>query len=136
MCLSRLILRLRMCLRRWNCQRRKRPSKRAVSTVHHWVRGRCYYCLASLGAVEKRKNRWEVEHLVSWSRGGDDDLTNLTASCFSCNKRKGARSPLAMFHLLGIRPRCRFVDLHQNRMCMADSWHAHSLYCWRHFFSI
>lgn len=32
----------------------------------------------------------ELEHIIPLSKGGTDDLDNLTTSCFECNRGKGA----------------------------------------------
>lgn len=31
----------------------------------------------------------EIDHIIPISKGGDDDLENLTTSCFECNRGKG-----------------------------------------------
>ena len=31
----------------------------------------------------------ELDHIIPRSKGGDDDLENLTTSCFECNRGKG-----------------------------------------------
>jgi HNH endonuclease len=35
-----------------------------------------------------------TDHIEPWGSGGEDDWTNLTASCISCNSSKGTQSLL------------------------------------------
>ena len=37
-----------------------------------------------------QRNRLEINHIVSRSRGGSDRVINLTLACRSCRERKGA----------------------------------------------
>lgn len=41
----------------------------------------CQYCGAKGGKLE-------VDHIIPFSRGGSDDLSNLTTSCRRCNRQK------------------------------------------------
>ena len=45
----------------------------------------CSYC-GSIGV------RLECDHVMPVSRGGSDEMSNLVTACFSCNRRKGART--------------------------------------------
>ncbi|MEU7200102.1 HNH endonuclease signature motif containing protein [Streptomyces sp. NPDC045470] len=63
----------------------------AVLTAHD---GRCVYCLAPSQVKD---------HVVPFSRGGDDDLRNLTPACNACNETKGYRTPLE-FAVLTLHP--------------------------------
>ena len=44
----------------------------------------CAYC-------GTRGGRLECDHIVPVSRGGGNDLENLTTACFSCNRSKGTK---------------------------------------------
>lgn len=44
----------------------------------------CQYCGAAGPKVEL-----EVDHKIPVSRGGTDDIDNLTTACFKCNRGKG-----------------------------------------------
>lgn len=46
---------------------------------------RCAYCGATPPAL------LECDHIVPLSRGGSNDLDNLTTACRACNRAKGAR---------------------------------------------
>lgn len=48
--------------------------------------GRCVYCGAQL-----RPEAMHVDHVVAFSRGGPTRLSNLVASCKTCNLKKGAK---------------------------------------------
>lgn len=50
----------------------------------------CSYCGGKAEAVD---------HIVALSRGGDNDWTNLTAACRSCNSRKATKKMLFMASL-------------------------------------
>jgi len=41
----------------------------------------CAYC-SQVGGI------LEVDHIIAFSKGGDDDLSNLTTSCRKCNRQK------------------------------------------------
>lgn len=44
----------------------------------------CHYCGSTSGP-------FDCDHVYPLSRGGTNDLSNLVASCFSCNRSKGAK---------------------------------------------
>jgi hypothetical protein len=46
----------------------------------------CRYC-------GERGGRLECDHILPVSRGGTDDLQNLTTACFACNRSKRAKTP-------------------------------------------
>lgn len=48
----------------------------------------CSYCLQP-GATT-------VDHVLPVARGGDHSLDNLVLACFTCNRSKGAQTPLEM----------------------------------------
>jgi len=50
----------------------------------------CQYC--GTKSTSKKKVRLEVDHVIPVSKGGSDQLTNLTLACHICNKHKGALS--------------------------------------------
>ena len=41
------------------------------------------------GAVFPPHMKMEVDHILPWSLGGDDSLTNLQSTCMICNRTKG-----------------------------------------------
>ena len=49
----------------------------------------CSYC-GNFGTETKDKenNTWEIDHIIPVSRGGTNDLHNLTKACQNCNKSK------------------------------------------------
>lgn len=46
--------------------------------------GRCAYCGAS--------RELQIDHLLPVSRGGGDEIQNLTLACVDCNKKKGTQT--------------------------------------------
>jgi hypothetical protein len=67
------------------------PVRRFLAAlVAFWGR-RCVYC-------GLRADRLEVEHIVPVTRGGTDDLTNLTLACPTCNRRKGRQTAAEFGH--------------------------------------
>lgn len=48
----------------------------------------CTYCGADL-----REQTPHIDHVIPFSRGGSDEPSNLAASCGTCNRRKGNRTP-------------------------------------------
>lgn len=49
--------------------------------------GRCYHCGGALHPISD----FEVDHLHPRAQGGGNEITNLVASCRSCNRSKGAK---------------------------------------------
>ncbi len=47
---------------------------------------KCVFCGRSSKKVEL-----EVDHIVPFSKGGSNDISNLQTLCFDCNRGKGAR---------------------------------------------
>jgi YD repeat-containing protein len=52
---------------------------------------RCQYCGTELGPKSGRPNSYEADHRVPYSRGGPSTPANLTPSCRTCNRSKGAQ---------------------------------------------
>lgn len=49
--------------------------------------GYCYHCGVAIHPIRD----FEVDHLHPRSKGGDNEITNLVASCSRCNRSKGAK---------------------------------------------
>lgn len=68
-----------------------------LGPVRHLLResqgNTCFYCDSRLGA------RFDIDHVLPWSRSGCDDLANLVAACEACNRQKSDLLP-APHHLL------------------------------------
>jgi len=69
---------------RWNAEQ--------IQQVWNRTNGKCYFCQKSLGKLQNRHGRWEMEHIQPISKGGTNDLHNIVASCCSCNRKKGTKS--------------------------------------------
>ena len=55
--------------------------------VIHRDNATCQYCGA-------QPDNLDVDHIIPKSRGGDNSADNLVAACQSCNRSKGARTPV------------------------------------------
>ena len=67
-------------------RRRKSYSKRIRILTRD--RLRCAYCRKHFGL-----NALTIDHIIPSSRGGETSGENLVAACFSCNQKKGDRTP-------------------------------------------
>lgn len=65
-------------------QKRKTFSKKLRDEIAAKTNHRCAYCGEVLG------NRFYIDHVKSVYSGGGNELSNLKASCFSCNSFKHA----------------------------------------------
>jgi 5-methylcytosine-specific restriction endonuclease McrA len=75
----------------------------------------CQYCHAKFAAGELT-----LDHVLPRSRGGGSVWENLVASCFSCNNRKGDRTPQEAGMPL-VRPP-RQLGIHaKHRLLASDS---------------
>lgn len=77
----------------WHWQRGIDPNKRR-STIPKWIRERVYErdghrCLVC-GATE----RLSLDHIVHFSRGGEDTVDNLRTLCRSCNSSRRTRTDI------------------------------------------
>jgi 5-methylcytosine-specific restriction endonuclease McrA len=61
------------------------PASVRVSVLHR----DCYKCVFC--GRSPKQVQLEVDHIVPFSKGGSNDLSNLQTLCFDCNRGKGAR---------------------------------------------
>jgi len=61
------------------------PASVRVSVLHR-DGYKCVFCGRSPNQVQL-----EVDHIVPFSKGGSNDLSNLQTLCFDCNRGKGSR---------------------------------------------
>ena len=61
------------------------PASVRVSVLHR-DSYKCAFCGRGAKQVQL-----EVDHIVPFSKGGSNDLSNLQALCIDCNRGKGAR---------------------------------------------
>lgn len=51
-------------------------------------RGKCWWCNGSL-----KRTGCHADHRIALALGGSDDISNIVASCPSCNRAKSAKTP-------------------------------------------
>lgn len=80
---------------------REKFWKRHKGNVHtcHWC-GR--FCFRNLPPDNPYKAT--IEHLVPISKGGDNRLTNLTVSCYSCNTARQDVCDPNLMEVIGVAP--------------------------------
>src|SRR5439155_23025161 len=71
-------------------------SDETLSCIHDRTSGYCHLCwlkvcFRNYGIIRAR-GAWEVEHSITWARGGTDHLNNLYPACIPCNRSKGTIS--------------------------------------------
>ncbi len=66
----------------------KRGVKFSRINVFTRDRFRCQYC-----GEHKKMAELNYDHVIPRIRGGKTDWTNIVASCYPCNDKKGSRSP-------------------------------------------
>ncbi len=88
---------------------------RSVSRKSIFMRDgfRCQYCLKPFSA-----NALTLDHVIPKSRGGKSDFSNLTSSCFSCNNKKGDKTPDEARMFLAVKPMP--FSLHQRHKQAAE----------------
>ena len=59
----------------------------AVAEMLDTQRGRCAACKTGI------RNGYEMDHIVSFSKGGPSRLANLQLLCQTCNRMKHAKDP-------------------------------------------
>jgi CRISPR-associated endonuclease Csn1 len=60
---------------------------------------KCVYCDNAIAPTGFAANdaRWQVDHILPWSRFGDDSYFNKTLCCAKCNQDKRGRTPAEWF---------------------------------------
>lgn len=60
---------------------------------------KCIYCGEAIApdGFAANDTRWQVDHILPWSRFGDDSFLNKTLCCTRCNQRKRGRTPFEWF---------------------------------------
>lgn len=76
----------------------------------------CQYCGKFL-----KSGQVTVDHVIPKSIGGQSSFTNCVTSCYSCNNKKGNRTPEQANMLLKIKPAAPVGYLHY--VSEQDEWH-------------
>lgn len=66
-----------------------RFTKADIKNLYASQKGLCVYCRSRLGG------KYEIDHIEPLARGGSNDRRNIQLLCVSCNRRKGAKDPIA-----------------------------------------
>lgn len=109
--------------------RRIPHQTRALSRKNILMRDRytCQYCQRSAPTIELT-----LDHVIPRSRAGETTWENLVACCYSCNNRKGSRTPEEAGMKLSRAPRP--FSLHTSRHLMRllaksdDQWQKYLFY--------
>lgn len=65
-----------------------RVSAEILRTLILESAGKCGWCDASVVRAD-----FEIDHIITLSRGGSNDPTNLAITCPDCNRRKAEKHP-------------------------------------------
>lgn len=87
-----MMRKLRKFQRSFNLERRPRFNVSTCKILWEKAKGKCPSCHKSLGSLNNRQHVWDVDHVIPWSLGGSDHLSNLRALCRSCNTAKSNRT--------------------------------------------
>ena len=69
---------------------RKKSTRKVISnSVRFEVFRRSKFCCSYCGKAAAEGNKLQIDHIKSVSKGGTNDIDNLTASCYDCNNGKG-----------------------------------------------
>ncbi|WP_146662989.1 HNH endonuclease [Enhygromyxa salina] len=75
--------------RRARAEARRQANRRATGSDGM---KRCEYCGTEVRDGAGAPNSREFDHVVPWSRGGGSGPDNITVSCRTCNRSKGAKT--------------------------------------------
>lgn len=81
--------------------KRERFSSTEIKKIV-WLKtnGTCWYCGKLTHPFGKDKDSFQVDHFVSVSRGGTNEIENLVPSCGYCNGVKNGHPVEQVRHLL------------------------------------
>lgn len=78
----------------------------------------CAYCGQIMGSWNNPKRRAEIDHIISKSRGGNNDDSNLNPACHECNYYKASLSLEEFRNWLLSND----VTTHMYRLYNRDTW--------------
>lgn len=72
--------------------------------------GKCHYCKTPI----QIDGYWHVDHKMPRALGGDDDASNLVASCVACNLKKSDRTDTEFEALMRTASRIETLQMRQS----------------------
>jgi hypothetical protein len=91
------------------------PNAGAVERLWAYFEGRCAYCERP---IDRSRKEGHIDHLLSASAGGGNDLSNRVLSCASCNEKEKRDAPWDEF-LLAKAPD---AESHRARAARILTW--------------
>ncbi|MBJ6934211.1 HNH endonuclease [Vibrio cholerae] len=88
---------------------------------------KCAYCKKDMLKSVENYKEWQTDHIVPYSKSGDDSYDNCVLSCRTCNFIKGTWNPLSVLNGEPVS-RDKLIQLSQNyvlekRECIESQIH-------------
>ena len=74
-------------MRKWQGMNWIRQEKRLA--IYMRDNFTCVYCLKDLSSWTERET--SLDHVIPWSKGGQNNVRNLVTACLKCNSSRGDR---------------------------------------------
>jgi 5-methylcytosine-specific restriction endonuclease McrA len=111
---------------------RKSITRKQAAEIYKRCEGHCFYCNKHVGAVARRKNRYEIDHLKPVAENGASDMKNYVVACFDCNRRK-SKKPVDLWLQENHFPRrCIHLVPETGLYCREECFTESRKYCIRH----
>ena len=97
-----------------------RPAKRVAIYLRDGMA--CVWC----GAAAEDGAALTLDHVVPWSRGGNNRAANLVTACRACNSARGNRSAAAYARTVAAQTGAVALDVWRHvRNCRRRAWRPH-----------